>query len=86
MSSSSCLNHYPIEDRFVECALGATQPSFRFGQFTDEQMLEKPESATKNKESRDIGHIGEIKKKTKNKIKQNKTKQNKTKQNKTHAA
>jgi hypothetical protein len=55
------LNHYPIEDRFVECALGATQPSFRLGQFTVEQMLEKPESATKNKESRDIGHIGEIK-------------------------
>jgi hypothetical protein len=41
-------------------------------------MLEKPESATKNKESRDIGHIGEIKKKTKNKTKQNKTKQNTT--------
>ena len=65
VSSNSFLNHYPIEDRFVECALGATQPSFRLGQFTVEQMLEKPESATKNKESRDIGHIGEIKKKDK---------------------
>ena len=52
-----------MEGRFVECALGATQQSFRFEQFIDEQMLEKPESAMKNKESRDIGHIGEIKKK-----------------------
>jgi hypothetical protein len=31
-------NHYPIEDHFAESALGANQKSFRFEQFTDEQM------------------------------------------------
>ena len=86
-------NHYPIEDRFAESALGANQQSFRFGQFTDEQMLEKPETTMRNKESRDIGRIGEIKKekqiKTKNKKKQtnkqaNKQTKQKTKQNKTN--
>ena len=58
VSSNSFLNHYQIEDRFVESAIGATQQSFRFGQFTNALMLEKPESAMQNKESRDIGHIG----------------------------
>jgi hypothetical protein len=54
-------------------------------------MLEKPETTMRNKESRDIGRIGEIKKekqiKTKNKKKQtnkqaNKQTKQKTKQNK----
>jgi len=79
VSSNSFFNHYPIEDRCVESALGATQQSFRFGQFADEQMLEKPESAMKNKESRDIGHIGGKKERQKNKTK--KTKQNSAKRN-----
>jgi hypothetical protein len=50
VSSNSFFNHFTIEDRFVECALCATQKSFIFEQFTDEQMLEKSESARKNKE------------------------------------
>jgi hypothetical protein len=43
-------NHYPIEDRFAESALGANQQSFRFGQisvfivltqFTNESLKRK---------------------------------------------
>jgi hypothetical protein len=45
------LYHYPIEDRFAESALGANQQSFRFGQFTDEQMLEKPETTMRNNDT-----------------------------------
>jgi hypothetical protein len=46
------LNNYPVEDCFVENPLSATPQDFRFGQFRDEQMLEKHKGAIKNKESR----------------------------------
>ena len=49
------LNNYPVEDCFVENPLSAIPQDFRFGQFTDEQILEKPKGAIKNKESKDIG-------------------------------
>jgi phosphate-selective porin len=52
------------------------QQSFRFGQFTDEHMLEKPESTIWNKESRDIGRIGEIKKERQTNKKKQKTRKN----------
>jgi hypothetical protein len=66
-------NHYPIEICFVESPLGATPQRFRFGHLTDEQILEKPVGAMNNKESSDIGHIGEIRKrKTKQKINKDK--------------
>jgi hypothetical protein len=46
------LNNYSVEDCFVENPLSATPQDFRFGQFRDEQMLEKHKGAIKNKESR----------------------------------